>query len=512
MDAQEKAAAVVALKAKAGDQGLHFFHDTYGEAWVTVPVGGHRETWRVDSRRLWLWIARALRAANMPATRTLIKSIVEEFELTALLDGPVLAVFVRVGESDGNIYLDLGNSDWQAVQIGPKGWNVLDEPPVKFRRSLGIADLPLPVKGGDLKEIFNFLNVRPQHEILFLTWMTFCYRPKGPFPILAISGVQGSGKSSTTKVLRSLIDPSIAALTGAPRDERSLLMSACNSRLLCFDNLSAITPQMSDAFCMIATGGAHRERKYYSNDGSEAMFVFQNPCVLNGISELSERPDLLDRSIVIHLDAIGEKDRRAEDSFNKELQMARPRMLGALLDAVAIGLAKLDSVEVPSTPRMADFCRWGFAIETHLGYEAGSFLEAYRSNLQDGNAAALEASPVAWSVHNFVTDRPDETFKGSAEELLRDLNAHCVLRSGSDGAKPLLLRHPRWPKSAAALSAELGRVEPNLQKIGVSILRSRTKAKRYIHLQTIAVAADDEVRFQKPVTSQSKQIKGNKRR
>lgn len=500
MKAQEKAAAVELLKVKAGEEAMHFFHDTYDEAWVTVPAGNHRETWRVDSKKVWLWIARTLRTSGIPATRKLIESIVEEFEITAFVEGQALPVFVRIGGADGSIYLDLGDEDWRAVQIRLNGWTIVAEPSVKFRRCLGIAALPLPLRGGDPREILKFLNVRPQHEILLLAWLTYCYLPKGPFPILAISGSQGSGKSTSTKVLRSLIDPSIAALTGAPRDERSLVMSASNSRLLCFDNLSAVTPQMSDAFCMVATGGAHRERKYYSNDGSEVMFVFQNPCVLNGISELPERADLLDRSIVVHLDAIGEKDRRTEDSFNREFEAARPRMLGALLDVVVAGLAKMDSVKLPNKPRMADFCRWGCATEAALGYKVGSFLEAYRLNLADANAAALEASSIAWAVHQFVGDRPAGIFTGSANELLRDLNAFVGLHAGGDGAHSLALKHPKWPKSASALSAEISRIEPNLQKIGIAVSRTRTKAKKYIHLQTIAQATVGEASGDKVVT------------
>ena len=512
MKADERAAAVMAVKEKAGKQDLHFFHDGFDEAWLTVPVGDHRETWKVNSKALWMWVARSLHDLGIPLTRLLIKRIIEEFEMSSLVDGPILHTSVRVGESEGIVYLDLGNPDWRAVQIRPDGWTVVDEPAVKFRRCLGAAGLPLPIKGGDPREILQFLNVRPQNEILFLAWLSFCFRPQGPFPILAISGAQGSGKSTSTKVLRSLIDPSIAALTGAPRDERSLVMAASNSRLLCFDNLSEIKAQMSDAFCMVATGGAHRERKYYSNDGSEVMFVFQNPCVVNGISDLPERADLLDRSIVVHLDAIEEKDRRTEDSFNKDFEAAQPRMLGALLDVVVGGLAKMDSVKLPNKPRMADFCRWGCATEAALGYKAGSFLEAYRLNLADANAAALEASSVAWAVHQFIGDRVDGTFTGSANELLRDLNAFVGLHAGGEGAQALALKHPKWPKSASALSAEISRIEPNLQKIGVAVTRSRTKAKRLVQLQSISYVADDEAKDERTVTSKSKQKKGDRRR
>jgi hypothetical protein len=263
---------------------------------------------------------------------------------------------------------------------------------------------------------------------------------------------------------------------------------------------------------MVATGGAHRERKYYSNDGSEVMFVFQNPCVVSGISELPERPDLLDRSIVVHLDAIGEKDRRTEDSFNREFEAARPRMLGALLEVVVAGLAKIDSVKLPNKPRMADFCRWGCAIEVALGYQPGSFLEAYGLNLADANAAALEASSIAWAMHQFIGDRPEGGFTGSANELLRDLNGFVGLHAGTGGAQPLALKHPKWPKSASALSAEISRIEPNLQNIGVAVTRSRTKAKRLLHLEAVAQVSGGETTDGRAVISKSKQNKRDRGR
>ena len=35
-------------------------------------------------------------------------------------------MFVRVGEHEGRIYLDLVNDAWQAVEIDPAGWRVVD--------------------------------------------------------------------------------------------------------------------------------------------------------------------------------------------------------------------------------------------------------------------------------------------------------------------------------------------------------------------------------------------------
>jgi hypothetical protein len=486
MKAAETVAAMMAVREQATEQKIFYFHDQFRNPWATVPVGAHRETWLVRSQEMWLWIARALRDRGIPPTQRLVKGIVEDFEMTALVDGPMLPVFVRIGEGDGVVYLDLGNPAWESVAIAKDGWQVVAEPGVKFRRPLGLAALPTPIKGGNCKEILRFLNVRSQHEILFLAWLTFCFRPRGPYPILAMSGPQGSGKSTSTRALQSLMDPNIAALRGAPHDSRSLVMSASNSRLLCFDNMSEIKAEMSDMFCRIAVGGSHAERKYYTNDGSEQMFTFQNPVVVNGIAELPERPDLLDRGLVVNLLTIAEKDRRSEEEFYADFERARPRLLGAVLDAVVVGMATVETVQLPGTPRMADFARWGVAVEKKLGYPPGSFLEAYRQNLGDATAAALENSPIAWPIHHFIESLPGKEFRGTGQQLLRDLTAYVTLTGGHEAGQPLVLRHPRWPKSASALSGEIARIEPNLAKLGLSVARGRTKVRRFIELRAAA--------------------------
>jgi hypothetical protein len=45
---------------------------------------------------------------------------------------------VRLADYEGSIYLDLCNDDWQAVQITPQGWGIVDDPPIRFRRSRGM--------------------------------------------------------------------------------------------------------------------------------------------------------------------------------------------------------------------------------------------------------------------------------------------------------------------------------------------------------------------------------------
>ena len=55
--------------------------------------------------------------------------------------------------------------------------------------------------------------------------------------------------------------------------------------------------------------------------------------------------------------------RRDERQFWREFEAARPRILGALLDAVALGLRKLPALALRQLPRMADFATWASACE-----------------------------------------------------------------------------------------------------------------------------------------------------
>jgi hypothetical protein len=64
---------------------------------------------------------------------------------------------------------------------------------------------------------------------------------------LAIAGEQGSAKTVLSKLLRALIDPSVAPVRALPRDERELFIAASNGHVLAFDNLSGLPPWLSDS-------------------------------------------------------------------------------------------------------------------------------------------------------------------------------------------------------------------------------------------------------------------------
>jgi hypothetical protein len=235
--------------------------------------------------------------------------------------------------------------------------------------------LPEPRPGGSIEALRPMLNLADRNDfVLVVAWLLASLRPVGPYPLLAVSGEQGSAKTVLSKLLRALIDPNIASVRALAREQRELSIAANNGHLLAFDNLSVLPAWLSDALCRLASGGSFALRRLYTDD-EEVLFEAARPILLNGIEDVICRADLADRAIFLTLAPIAEEQRRSEAELWREFELARPHMLGALLDALAEGLRELPRVRLVRLPRMADFALWATACETAL-WPAGSFARA----------------------------------------------------------------------------------------------------------------------------------------
>ena len=248
------------------------FHTDDGTAFADLMIDGHRETWRVRSARLRSWLRRKhYEATGAAPTAGAINSAPDLLE-GAQFDAPRRAVFIRFAEQDGRIYLDLADDRWRAVEIGPDGWQVITYPPVRFRRAAGMMPLPRPVRGGSIEALTSFVNLANRGDfVLIVAWLLAALRHGGPYPLLAVSGEQGSSKTVLSKILRSLIDPNAAPVRTAPREERDLFIAAGNGHLLAFDNLSDLPPWISDVLCRLASGGSFAVRQLYTDQDESSV-------------------------------------------------------------------------------------------------------------------------------------------------------------------------------------------------------------------------------------------------
>jgi hypothetical protein len=438
-----------------------FFHTAAGTAFVDLLINGNRETWPIRSIRFRTWLRhRHYEATRTAASAAAINSALDLLEAQAQFEGPERAVHVRLAEHAGHIYLDLADEYWRAVEIGPDGWRVIGSPPVRFRRAAGMLPLPLPQGGGSIEELASFLNLPSRNDfVLVVAWLLATLRAGGPYPALAISGEQGSAKTVLSKLLKDLVDPNVAPVRALVREERDLVIAANNSHVLAFDNLSGLPHALSDAFCRLATGASFGLRQLYT-DADEVLFQAARPILLNGIDDVVGRSDLADRALFLTLPPIADGRRRVERQLWREFEVARPRILGSLLDAAAHGLRKVAGIHLEELPRMADFALWATACETAF-WPAGTFTQAYQANRGTVIEDLIDADPVAARIREIMTNR--STWTGSALDLLR---------AGADLPGPRLTI-AAWPKNPRALAGRLRRVQPFLRALGIHIAFTR---------------------------------------
>ena len=450
-----------------------FWRDDNENGIVTFLCKDHFENDLIESRRFSNWLrylyyAKFKSVCNGEALNQAIATL----NAKALHEGDEKPFPLRVAEYGESIYIDMADDAWRAIRIDRRGWTIDTNPPVRFRRRKGMRSLPDPVRGGSLDDMRKYLNIGNDDDwLLLLAWLTSAMRPQGPFAVLIVEGEQGSAKSTTARFLRSLIDPHVSLLRTEPRDDRDLMISANNSWLLAYDNISRLTNWLSDGLCRIATGGGYATRELFTND-AEVFFDAKRPILLNGIVDVATRPDLLDRSIIMNLPVIPDESRRQEEDIQDGFEADLPKIFGALLDLVSAGLARFDTIRLQRSPRMADFARWGSTIGVALGRDVNAFLGAFDRNRIESNIAGLEASPVAVALQSFMVDRIE--WNDSASKLLDELSA---LIGDTDA------RHRGWPKRPNELGRELKRLAPPLRLVGINLHFEKLTKGRFVRIR-----------------------------
>jgi hypothetical protein len=457
-------------------QSVELFRSPDGTGYADLEVNGHRETWPVKSRVFRRWMERQCYELEQEVPSAIaLQSAIGLVEARAQYDAPERETHVRVASLEGRLYLDLCDEAWRAVEIDAAGWRVVDRPPVRFRRAAGMQPLSEPTAGGNLGSLRSFLNVRSDADfVLVVAWALTVLRSYSSYPLLVLSGEQGSAKSTFSQVLRSLIDPNTAPLRALPQQERDLFIAANNGHLLAFDNVSDLPPWLSDTFCRLASGTGYASRQLYS-DTDEVLFKAARPILLNGIEEIVTKPDLADRALFLVLEPIAEECRRAEAELWAKFETERAQILGTLLDGISRGLRELPNIRLEKLPRMADFALWAAACETAY-WPAGTFSAAYRGNRDDVVESIIEADLVAGAILAMMTGR--DTWTGTASELLGVLARHASER---------VARSRNWPQSPRGMAGRVRRAATFLRKVGIDVSFSREGPTRKRTIHVVAV-------------------------
>ena len=433
-------------------------HDADRSAIAIIPMPSRQEVWRVYSTGYEEWLRSTFwRAKEAGVADTTMKAALATLAAAGINDGDEIEVHVRAAQDESGYLIDLCDDRWRAVHVTPHGWQVLDHSPVYFTRTQSMRALPEPERGGDIGLLWQHTNIPGNRRVIVLTWLLDSFRPDTPFPVLELVGEQGSAKSTTQSVLRSLVDPNKVMLRGRPKTVEDIFVAAANNWLVSYENLSGLTAEQQDAFCTLATGGGFASRQLYTN-GEEHVMETKRPVVLNGIAVVATRPDLIDRVIHADMPTILAEARRDDADTSAAWERDRPKVFGALLDLFSAALAILPSVKLTHKQRMADFERFGEAVAQALGFEPGDFQRQYAELVRAGIDRALESNAVAQVLDKYFEDRITPwNWHGTAGQLYDLLNMQHVPDRST------------WPRSPKGLADQLRRIAPAYRAKGIEI-------------------------------------------
>lgn len=465
-------------------QSVRLFYDANDACYAQININGVTQLWNLRSKHFNSFLGKtALDSHKRGLNRNQREDVLSTLEAKARYEGQQLETYRRVGEEDQSILLDMCCDDWQMVSCNASGWQTLPQTKPKLVRSSGMLPLPNPSRSGDFDLLWNFLNVRKDADRkLIMVWLLTALMPNISYPLIVFVGEQGTAKSTATSLLRNIIDPHDSPLRTLPSKEKDLYIAAYNNWVLAFDNMSGLTPTMSDALCKIATGGSFTGRTLYSND-EETVLKACNPVILNGITDFVTRQDLVDRAYVIQLERITK--RKSETKLWTEFNKAQPVILGGLLDLLTGVLQHLSNIHEDDyeLPRMSDFGRIGIALEKHLNWPSGAFMAAHEANKLEAIIIGLDSEPVATALSSLMSNR--DYYEDTPENLLNELKQHV--------SEDTRRKSSKWPNAAHVLTGRLKRLSPALRAIGLDVLTGddagRTGNARKVKISKIKQAS-----------------------
>jgi hypothetical protein len=386
--------------------------------------------------------------------------------------GKVTDVWLRVAPIEGGIEIDHCDELHTRTRITAGKVEMVSSSDTVFYRTVNTQAMIMPAEKGDLNLLKKYLNVHATSVVQLVAWITYTLaHPKAPsskYPILVLSGNEGSGKSSLCKnVLIRLIDPNAIGVQVFPQNAKDLAIASQTAHLLCFDNIRGFKHNMADMLCIAATGGTITTRQLYTNDEQQSISLHA-AIVLNGIHSFIDTPDLSQRCLPIHLISMEKAKRKSEEQLTKELEADLPAIMRGLFDLIAEVFTHLPNVEITHPERMIEFSRWLGAMELAAGVPAGIYQELYSDTLQQGQLDTLMDNPLAAALIEFADKYVDDFWSGTPAALLNKL---------SDNVSFGTQRSREWPQNPIALSKRIAGLQAGLLSQGIKIELTRGKER-----------------------------------
>ena len=446
-----------------------------------------------------------------------VNYILYHLEVAAARHDPV-ELHLRVMDTATRVVVDLCDSEARAVEITADGWRVCDIRDVGssawFRRSGSMLAQVIPVQPDDVVATFQaaqkILGLDDESWALALGAEIGWHFPGIDRPGEWLTGPSGSGKSTRALMLVNLIDP-IKQLGGridVRRDERNARTRAMARYVMTTDNISEVSPELSDWWCQMHTGVADEVRKLHT-DNEMLSYDYQRVGLATSLVLPSGlQPDALRRTLHVDLDASGKHPDKT--SLWRDYEKLKPELLGAIYTVISGVLKHLPEVlamELPGCPEMSDYARrlkaadLAFpkmvpASEPEEGQEKGPDLELYEAySIHTGDIQLQRGAddPLARLVIEMMARLPRneegklKDFRGTPTGLYKLLKTTAESHPGSEN----YVLSKKWPVDAIKMGEALTKLYAPLLRLGFDFKRAKSGSSRYYKITRVPVPDRD---------------------
>ena len=484
-----------------------YFKDQHGEPHIQANDYGISKTYRINSRAFKRYLISQFFGTfgRIPRSDQL-KDAMLALESFAV-NGPTIELHNRItSRGDGEnleIWIDLCDDKGRSLKVTKDGWDIQNKTPPMFRRyshmlpftepktyatddtdcSSDITCTPPSVslhhkkEGGrgesveytsseaslasvkPLDAFFQFVNIAEKDQLLTKIVIISYFIPGIPHVGHCVHGPKGSAKTSFQEFIKQLVDPSSVQILDLPKNKNELLQTLAHHYFVAFDNVDYINSEVSNIFCRVITGAGAQKRALYTDD-EDIVYQLQRCIGLNGINIAAVKEDLLDRLVLLQLEAISPEKRRSKKELLEEFTHIKPYLIYEILEVLSKAIAIYPTLNPPKLLRMADFTKWGCAIAEAMGYTQKQFLDAYEAKANEQVEEALFNDFLGNIFYDFIENRRE--WSGNASALFVALKEHAKLLGISTRVK-------EFPKAPHILTRRLNLIRDSLNKLGVSL-------------------------------------------
>lgn len=310
--------------------------------------------------------------------------------------------YTRVaGSLATGIEYNLADRNNTVIEIRNGQWQVATKPTYRFLTSSSQLPQVMPKKTDKtlLELLAPLVNLNGDDLILFALWLAqaFC---GGAHYGLMLTAQRGSSKSTMTKLVNRLLDPSRSSAMQLQRKLSDFLDVLSDNYLCCFDNLRSIPVEHSDAMAAAITGSTVAKRVLYTTRDISYVHLL-NVIVLNGVHLFPSESDLAERFLLFELKKISADRLKSDTELETLFANSRGEILGAIFDLLAKAMKLIKEPVLVKPTRMAKCYYDLLAIARAMGLSEQKFDAIIKANVVSMQRAC-SATPLVQAVVEYM--------------------------------------------------------------------------------------------------------------